>query len=736
MQYFRPYRRFITSYYLTEGLRITFGIALPAVLLNYFGELHTGIAISLGAMCVTITDTPGPIHHRRNAMLICAVWVALVSVMTALAVPWYLLTGALITIFCFFNCMIGVFGGRANSIGVASLVIMVLSLDHQLTDAEVVYRGLYILAGGIWYMLLSLALYGIRPYKLAQQAVGELIGETAAYLRIRAEYYSKDAAYDQVGSRLREQQVVVEKSQRQVSELLFRSRRLVKESTPIGRTLVLMYVDISDLFEKSMTAYRDYQLLHHDFDQYDILPRFQHTIFKLAAALDETGIAIQASRRMLPDDHLLAEVAELKKEFLLFRSQSLNAERLEGFISLRQILSSMEDIAQRIQVLQGYTNYDLDKSRAITTETEAGALQLAEQKQVSWKIFRSNLSFRSDVFRHALRVSIATLAGYIISRYLAFGHSYWILLTIIVILKPNYSLTKKRNYDRLIGTIAGALIGLGILYFIKNERALFAVLLFAIAGTYSFVRSNYRIGVVFMTVYVLLLFHLIYGGTMETIIEDRIVDTAIGSAIAFAANLLIIPMWEKDRISSYMLTVLDKVRLYFEHTAAAFAGSQENVKLSRSLRNELFVALANLSDAFNRMMSEPSFTRENTDQLHRFVVLNNRLASHIAALAQYAGLYAPPGDAPGFQILTHNITRRLQRAAGMLSQSADAMPAPDLPDPFNQYLSALLKARQEEIKTGLMNTPVQKKLSAIKPVADQFNMIFSIAGDIEKLVAK
>src|SRR5690606_33605436 len=113
---------------------------------------------------------------------------------------------------------------------------------------------LYILAGGIWYMLLSLALYGIRPYKLAQQAVGELIGETAAYLRIRAEYYSKDAAYDQVGSRLREQQVVVEKSQRQVSELLFRSRRLVKESTPIGRTLVLMYVDISDLFEKSMTA--------------------------------------------------------------------------------------------------------------------------------------------------------------------------------------------------------------------------------------------------------------------------------------------------------------------------------------------------------------------------------------------------------------------------------------------------------------------------------------------------
>ncbi|WP_431212426.1 hypothetical protein ACQ86N_43075 [Puia sp. P3] len=36
------------------------------------------------------------------------------------------------------------------------------------------------------------------------------------------------------------------------------------------------------------------------------------------------------------------------------------------------------------------------------------------------------------MFRHSMRVSIATITGYIISGFLPFGHGYWMLLTIIV----------------------------------------------------------------------------------------------------------------------------------------------------------------------------------------------------------------------------------------------------------------------------------------------------------------
>src|SRR5690606_41853266 len=57
------------------------------------------------------------------------------------------------------------------------------------------------------------------------------------------------------------------------------------------------------------------------------------------------------------------------------------------------------------------------------------------------------------------------------------GHSYWILLTIIVILKPTFSLTRKRNFQRLIGTIAGALFGVLILFLFKDRTMLFVWML-------------------------------------------------------------------------------------------------------------------------------------------------------------------------------------------------------------------------------------------------------------------
>ena len=73
MDYIKEYKSFIYSHYLSEGVRMTAGIALPAVILSYFNLLPAGIVVSLGAMCVSITDTPGPIHHRKNGMLACII---------------------------------------------------------------------------------------------------------------------------------------------------------------------------------------------------------------------------------------------------------------------------------------------------------------------------------------------------------------------------------------------------------------------------------------------------------------------------------------------------------------------------------------------------------------------------------------------------------------------------------------------------------------------------------------
>ena len=188
MDYVKEYRSFISSHYLNEGIRITVGVLSPVLLMSIFGAIETGITIALGAMAVSITDNPGPIHHRRNGMMACAGIIFLVCIITGFtsAIPW--LFTIILALFCFFFSMIGVYGARVTSIGLAALLIMVLQTQHQSKGAEIIYNALYLLSGSCWYILLSLALYQIRPYKLIQQALGEYVMAAANYLQSKRKF--------------------------------------------------------------------------------------------------------------------------------------------------------------------------------------------------------------------------------------------------------------------------------------------------------------------------------------------------------------------------------------------------------------------------------------------------------------------------------------------------------------------------------------------------------------------
>ena len=133
MDYIKEYKSFISSHYLSDGVRITAGIVLPAIVLNHFNLLAVGVVVSLGAMSVSITDTPGPIHHRKNGMLACIVINTLMALLTGLVAPYHLLLGVLIVVACFSFSMIAVYGARANSIGVSALLILVLNISDHLT---------------------------------------------------------------------------------------------------------------------------------------------------------------------------------------------------------------------------------------------------------------------------------------------------------------------------------------------------------------------------------------------------------------------------------------------------------------------------------------------------------------------------------------------------------------------------------------------------------------------------
>lgn len=741
MDYIREYKSFINSHNLNGAIRITVGITVPAILLGYFNNLSAGIAVSIGAMCVANTDNPGPIHHRRNGMVACVIIIFIVSLLTGLVSGSGLLTGILVFIFCFVFSMMGIYGNRASSIGVNALLVMVLNIDRPHHGWESLINALYILAGGAWYTVLSLLLYSFRPYKLIQQALGDCIESTADYLRIKASFYGREVDYDKSYRQLVERQIDLHGKQELLRELLFKSRDIVKESTHTGRVLVMIFLDIVDLFERVMTSQQDYQMLHRTFGESGLLSAFRELILDMAIELDEIGIAVKSGKPSVETPHLSSRLKQLRESFIRHRDQYRNAENVESFIGLRHILESMEDIGNRLHTLHGYTTYDRRLGKDIPPTLDYD--QFITHQDIDKKLIFDNLSLRSHIFRHSLRVSIATIAGYIISVFLPFGHGYWILLTIIVILKPAYSLTKKRNWERLMGTLAGALAGLLILYFIHDRNVLFVLMILFMIGTYVFIRTNYLISVTVMTPYVLLLFHLLYPTDFRAILSDRVIDTAIGSVLAFLANIFIVPSWEREQIGDYMIKVIEANAAYFRDIAGAFTGRPAQMVQYKLSRKEAFVALANLSDAFGRILSEPRGKREEAGKMHQFVVSNHMLTSHIATLAYYAipepekvadpAVYQPVVNEIGARLENTIVWLKGEVAEGRDTTTATADVAREGLRILNDRVNSLVERRKAELGRGIIDSDTRKDLSGLKPMVDQFNFIAKVSEGIERL---
>ncbi|HLL41515.1 MAG TPA: FUSC family membrane protein, partial [Segetibacter sp.] len=253
--------------------------------------------------------------------------------------------------------------------------------------------------------------------------------------------------YEYTYKRILQQQAVVQHKQTELTELLFKTRSIVKESTNIGRTLVIIHLDVTDIFEGIMMSHQEYPRLHKYFDETGILNDYQQLSIELAKELDEVGIAVKSGEPSSLDSNLRQHLINTREKLGNLRQNFLKPDNIEGFISLSRILENIQDLSERLYTLQKYTLYDSSFKKRIITDTEYE--KMISSQAVTTEIFIDNLTLKSDTFRHSLRMGIAVFAGFMVAQLFKIGHGYWILLTIIVILKPAFSLTKKETETEL-----------------------------------------------------------------------------------------------------------------------------------------------------------------------------------------------------------------------------------------------------------------------------------------------
>jgi len=105
---------------------------------------------------------------------------------------------------------------------------------------------------------------------------------------------------------------------------------------------------------------------------------------------------------------------------------------------------------------------------------------------------RANLTLTSEVFRHAVRVGATLAAAVAISHLFPLGHGYWLPMTVMIVLKPDFAATVSRGLGRSVGTLLGAgLVTLLLAALAPSPTGLIVLTVALYATIVAVLRANY-----------------------------------------------------------------------------------------------------------------------------------------------------------------------------------------------------------------------------------------------------
>jgi len=717
---------FFFSQQFSDGLRTTMAILLPAVIGAQWDEFAAGITISTGAVCLSVTDTPGPLQHRRNGLLAALGLVFLGALLTGLLAPYRLALGLAIVALSFGLTMLLVWGARAGAVGSATLLGMVLTLAHPPKGGpEIVLHAGLLALGGCSYLTLALVQSQVQPYRSAQQALGECLHAVAGFLHRKADFYNASTNLDEDYRHLVAQQVVVNEKQEAVRDLIFRSRQIVSESTSAGRRLVLTFTETVDLYEHITAGYYDYAALRTAFGSTGVLAEIQAFLGRLATDLDYLGSAILANRAYGgPPPDRLAELTRLQARIAALPPPA-EATGLSTLV-LKKILVNLRDLSRRVTSIRRY--FDEAQAAALPPDPRrvASHAQFVARQELEWSAFGENLTLESSVFRHAVRMAVACAVAYSVAELLWHGqHNYWILMTVTFMLKPGFSLTRERNIQRIMGTMVGGVLGVLVLWAVPNGDVRFGLLLVFMVIAYSFQRTKYLVTVVFLTAYLLIMFSFL-GLSYLGVIEERLTDTVLGCAIAFATAYVLFPRWEGEQLPNLLAATLRANLAYLRQLADRLAGREVLPTTYRLLRKDVYVASANLAAAFQRMLSEPRRTRRHPSEVHEFVVLNHILSANISALTSTWQDEATPNPS-----VPPESRRALTSAQAALSKSLARLAA--APTPASSTNPELPAPATVLLMTEVQTDAQADSANADRTLAEQLAFLQKVSADLSKV---
>lgn len=635
MNYIAEIKKFINSHFIYAGFRNALAVIIPSILLVYFGKFEDYFLFPLGTIIIAYADVTGAYREKRKSFLKISVLYFFAALIPGLLKDYTFLIFIEIIIFGFLLSMLGIFGKWMDIVGSLTLLVFAIFIDGIAGGHSALYNAGVFFAGTLWFVLVYVIDYMLRPHQQARKMIGENYIELSKYLKIKSKFYNRNSNFDQIYKELIQQQIKIKEHQEATRDTVFKTQEMVEGKNDY---LLQIFLYSFDLYEKIILTTTDYKKIQETFSDKIILNKIENYLTIYSEELRKFGISIQSGKRPQKLLYLKNELKLLQKSYFDFIEKELHQDQLEDLLSIRQILLRITEITEEFRKIiklnpnipQGANNIKKD-------------LQLHEfvefDQKFSFKYLISQISLKNNYFKHAIRITLAMLIGYSLAQIplLNIERPYWILISILAIMKPAHSITQKRYFYRLYGTLAGVSGGFLIIYFIDNHYLLLFFFLISLTFTLGLMQKKYSVAVFFMTIFVFILLDLAGAVTNKVdIFKERLFDTLYGIFIGFVVSYLILPSWENKKTKSHSITLIEAISDYFNIVIDILIEKKENIQDYKLKRKRALNSLANLADNFQKMFIDPKSKQKNTDYLYHFLNSSNLITSYIASLYQYS----------------------------------------------------------------------------------------------------
>ena len=619
--------RLFVGQHIINGASVGLGVVAVALVSSAIFGFAAGQPATLGAIAASISDLPAPWREKAKTLGFGFALALLSTVAIQLALPWPVAALVMIGLISFVGGLVTGLGRWAVAVGMQAVIPMVFILGFpRETFPAAVRIELLLAGGGVAYIAFALLATVFTDASARRLVTSESIREFSMYMRAVAGVFDPDqelaAAY---GATIRQQSMLSEQLQSARSVLLERPGEKGERMRLAASIGILL-----DALDALVAAQCDVDLIRQTPEAATVLARIGDALRVGSFDLEHLSLELLTTGRpILPPDHQLA-IDALKREAARAEAEAMDPKAHAALVATTwRLVLSLSHIRRLERALS-----DDETARASIGDVNLAAF--IPKRRYAPSALAPHLSLESPVLRFAVRLALAMMAGAVVAQSLGDErHGNWVLLTIAVVMRAGYGLTKQRRDDRVIGTLIGCVVAAGSVAYLP-AGALVAVQGLAVAVTHSFARLNYRVASSGASVTALVSLHLVQPWVSAPILV-RLADTLIGAAIAHLFNYLW-PRWESSeapRLASRLQAQL-----------AAFAAAALRADVSdhdyRLARKNVIEAIAALSDSAGRMSSEPMAARKGLDEMANLLIAAYSLVAELSAARLAVQTGAPP----------------------------------------------------------------------------------------------